>query len=383
MLSKTIKICLLIDGWYPYWGGGQIHVLEVCKILVQKYNCKIDIYTRSLKDETGKIYNRNESYFNDKLNIYRYGIPSSFLNSFARIWWCFYIIFPLLFKKIDIIHAQAFLSAIPGKILKLIKRKPLIYSVHGTALGVWQELASGNSMKIQRWLERKLICGLKYDQEISASKDFLKYPNINKNIIVIPNGVDTKEFDKINVSRNKTFQILFAGRFDKIKGLDYLVDAIKKIADKKYKFSVILAGEGYYQEHIKNKIHRLNLDKYVNLPGKLTKKDLIKVYKSSNLFVLPSISEGQPLTLLEAWAAKLPVVVTNVGDNKEYVHNDVNGYIVPARDADSLANNILKILDNHSHAEKMGISGYNLVKQKYSWQNTAEKIYQVYKKFLK
>ena len=82
---------------------------------------------------------------------------------------------------------------------------------------------------------------------------------------------------------------------------------------------------------------------------------------------------------MEAWAAKLPVVVTKVGDNSRMVKDGVNGYLVEPGNTRDLARAIKKVLKNKNR-KKMGQEGYKLVKKKYTWQNCAKKTYEVYKK---
>jgi len=83
----------------------------------------------------------------------------------------------------------------------------------------------------------------------------------------------------------------------------------------------------------KKLIEKYKLEKYFVFKGKLFGDDLISEYKRNHVFVLPSLAEGQPLTLLEAMASKLPVIVTDVGDNSYFVKNHENGYILPSANA--------------------------------------------------
>ena len=109
-------------------------------------------------------------------------------------------------------------------------------------------------------------------------------------------------------------------------------------------------------------------------------KRLIREFKSSHLFILPSLAEGQPITLLEAWAAGLPVVVTKVGSLAYYVKSQ-NGYLVPPADSQKMAETILKAMENKG-LQQMGEHGFWLVKKRYTWFKTAQKYFSVYQKVL-
>ena len=144
---------------------------------------------------------------------------------------------------------------------------------------------------------------------------------------------------------------------------------------------LILVGNGKLKKYLKNESKKLKLTDKIIFKGELKGKKLIKEYKTSHLFVLPSIYEGQPLTLLEAWAAKIPVVVTDVGANKNFVENGKNGYLVSPKNPKALAEKIIFVLKNQNR-DFLGENGYEMVKKNYSWDSAVEKTYQVYLKVL-
>jgi glycosyltransferase involved in cell wall biosynthesis len=321
-----MKVLVLIDAWFPFVGGAQVHI-------------------RALKKEMMG------------LGCKYYLLHSPSANIFIRFLWSLWVIPQAIYlqQKInfDLIHAHAYWSGIPGKILSLILNKPVVFTVHGS------NLLDVNSRTPRAFLEKIILTHIKYDFLITVSKHFLQYNNVNKNMIHVPNGVDINSFTKVKTNKAKPFKILFVGRDDPIKGIKYLRKAIKQV-----KKSIPAA--------------RLKI-----ISKEYRRKSLIREYKNSHLFVLPSISEGQPLTLLEAWAAKLPVIVTAVGDNQEMVESGKNGYLVSPKDSKALSQAIKSIYANYDEGQKMGKRGYQLVKSKYSWKVCAQKTYDVYKKLVK
>ena len=125
----------------------------------------------------------------------------------------------------------------------------------------------------------------------------------------------------------------------------------------------------------------LDIKNLFKFRGKIYNADLIREYKSSNIFILPSLYEGQPLTLLEAWAARLPVIATDVGDNKYFVKNEINGYLVPAKNITALSKAILKSLNN-VYIQTMGENGFDFVKNNHTWDIVAKQTYEIYSKTL-
>ncbi len=160
-----MKIAILIDTFLPYKGGGQIFVWEAAKRLAQKENLEITIITRKLLLNNIKIA-KNEEYFSGKLKIVRKGFCTEWNNIFSRGFFIISSFFYLLTHPFDLIDAQAFISGIPGKLAAMIKRKPIILTVHGTTL----ETGSAS------WLEKFILTKIKYDAQISAASNFAGFP---------------------------------------------------------------------------------------------------------------------------------------------------------------------------------------------------------------
>jgi glycosyltransferase involved in cell wall biosynthesis len=120
------------------------------------------------------------------------------------------------------------------------------------------------------------------------------------------------------------------------------------------------------------------LQKNIKLVGEKSGVDLIKLYKSSQIFILPSIYEGQPLTLIEAWASKLPVIVTKSGDCQYLVKDGFNGYLIKnPNDKGEIAHIIEKAIST-KNLNKLGQNGYNFVKSTFSWEKSAQQTLELY-----
>lgn len=374
---------MLIEAWKPVWAGGQIHVWELCTRLVEKHNCTIDLFVMNLAGKEREEFPGEEEHLDGKLRIFRIGKKCS-QDFFSRIKWgrALQKVIPKKHrnKPYDLIHAMANFPGWPGKKLSKKLKIPLVFTVHGSGLEAIKDMyGSGLKSKFIYFTENYLQTKIEYDHEITVDGSFLRFPNRNKKITVIPNGVTLEKFDSVKVDKAPFPKILWVGRLHPQKGLTYLLDALAQIKAEleQKKVEVHLVGGGELEKELKEKVERLELGKIVKLRGKIYGEELIKEYKSSHLFVLPSLYEGQPLTLLEAWAAKLPVIVTDVGGNKDFVVEGENGSLIPAKDVEKLAQTILLAVNNHSLLE-MGNKGYQLVKENYTWEKMAEKTYGVY-----
>ena len=375
--KRNLRICMMIDSWIPVYGGAQVHVWEISKRLVENHGCTVDIYTRKISGEDHIKYEKNESHLNGRLNVFRIGSPIKYSNPIGQL--VYAVLMPFRVKTYyDVIHAHSYASVWSAKAIKNILRKPLVYTVHGIDLKVLKETSKDLPSRIRLFMEELTLFRFKYDCEISVDHSIKEYGNSNTCVEVIPNGVDTSKFDIVETRKSGKFRILFVGKFTEQKGLGYLVEAAKEVVKKNPSVEFHLIGSGPLEEEVRTEIQNSGLGQYFKLRGEIYGEDLILEYKASDVFVLPSIYEGQPLTLLEAWAAKLPVVATNVGGNRHFVRNSVNGYLVDAKDSKALADALVKVMEDPDR-EKIGEAGYNLVKEHYSWDAAAEKTYAVYK----
>lgn len=375
-----MKVCVIIDAWEPIWGGGQTHVKEVCLRLVRNYGVDIHIFTRALLDNRGNRYEDSKSSYQHILKITRVEPLARFQHLYARLFWIITVIPHVIREhnknKFDLIHAHAYLGGIPAIFLSKILKIPCIFTVHGC------NNLDLRPRSIPGMIEKFLLLQIPYTYIITVSRNFLKYTH-KKNISIIPNGVTTLE--KIPMRKRKSasgrFSLLFVGRLEPVKGIDILLKSMIVLAKKIHKVRLLLVGNGSLKQEIIKKIKKYHIQHHVFLLGELTGKKLNRLYKSADVFVLPSLSEGQPITILEALATGLPVVVTNVGDNHLIVKHNVNGYLIPPNDINATINALVRLYSS-PYIRKMGVNGYNLVKTNYGWEGVVKKTFLVYKKVL-
>lgn len=377
-ITKSLKVAMFIDGWEPVWGGGQTAVAEICKYLVLNHPCKIDLFVRALKNPaTGKIHNENKNLYNGKLRIIRVGPASEFFNPIGRLLYIF--LTPFYVKdNYDLIHAHAFMSAFPAKIVSILRNKKIILTIHGSGLKVINDLYKKDlSSLLAKIIEHTIFFGIKYDKQISVSRDFLKFKNKNSTVH-ISNGIDLTKFDKYRNTLDKsTFHILFVGRLSKQKGLIYLLKAFRKVIKIKKNIILKIVGDGPEKETLLNYTKKYKLETNVKFLGKLEGDKIINKYKSSNILILPSLYEGQALVMLEAWASKIPVIATPVGDSPYIIKENINGFFIKPKDAESIKNKIIEVSKN-KNLENIGVNGYLTVKKNNNWAVIADQTYETY-----
>ena len=145
------------------------------------------------------------------------------------------------------------------------------------------------------------------------------------------------------------------------KGLEYLIEAAKLLDDPQKKFIII--GEGTGRMELEDLIKKNNLNN-VFLIGAMS--DAWKYLKAFDIFVLPSVKEGFPWTIIEAMAAGVPVIATNVGAVPEIIENNESGILIEPRDPKIIADSIEKLINNKDLIEKFAQNGRKVVEDKFS-----------------
>jgi glycosyltransferase involved in cell wall biosynthesis len=163
---------------------------------------------------------------------------------------------------------------------------------------------------------------------------------------VVFNGVDNAEFTRRDTSASEPRPyVLAVGRLVPQKGFDVLVDAVGRLAgtERTFNWDLIIAGDGPERERLSARVRRLGISDRVRLVGQANRDEVVDLFHHASLFVLPSRREPFGIVSLEAMAAGVPVVATDVGGVAEVVHDGVNGCLVPHGDVTALAEAIRRM----------------------------------------
>lgn len=193
---------------------------------------------------------------------------------------------------------------------------------------------------------------------------------------VIPNPINPTYVKKSYEGERKK-EIVAVGRLTEQKNFPLLIETFSILTKKFDEYKLIIYGEGELRKKMEEMIQALNLKKRVFLPGVVDNlKD--KIYESA-LFVLPSIYEGMPNSLMEAMALGLPVIATDCpcGGSRTLIKNNVNGKLIPVNSKIELKNAIEEILENKDVAKKLGEEA-----SKISEEFNPEKINEQWKEYI-
>jgi glycosyltransferase involved in cell wall biosynthesis len=201
----------------------------------------------------------------------------------------------------------------------------------------------------------------------------------------IYNGIDVADWDTASTPAKLPGASVVAtvGNIRRVKGHDIFIKAAASIVAQFPRVSFNIAGdvlEPDYFEELQTLIRSLNLSDHFHFVGGVA--NLREYLSTADIFVLPSRSEGFSNAIVEAMAASLPVVATNVGGNAEAVTDGVNGFIVQSEDPAALAAAIARLLSAPSRAQEMGAAGKKLASEKFTTDAMMQQITLAYASLL-
>ena len=257
----------------------------------------------------------------------------------------------------DIVHVHY----IGPEILHFFALRPffryrLVLSAHGS------DVMAPTGRRTQRWA-RHVVAKADAVTAVSASlRDRLaEYPNMDGTPLhLIPNGIDWEFWSSSDRRPDRRPTIVSVGRLTDVKGHDVLLDAMTQIIERVPDARLVIVGDGELRDELEQ-MSAQNLPRgSVTIAGPQHPEAIRDVLATATVFVLPSRSEGMPLALLEAMAAGLPAVATDVGavthvlvgiDARE---SGRRGHTVPVEDTESLATAVVDLLLDDDTAQEMG-----------------------------
>lgn len=220
--------------------------------------------------------------------------------------------------------------------------------------------------------------------------DIIKVGVNSSKLSVILNGIDLQQWEmdeKLNISKYKkqlglqqdSMVLGLFGRLYKQKGHQYLFQALSKIKNKK--IELICVGDGPLLQELQLLAEQLGISAIVHFLG--FRSDVKNLLQLTDLFVMPSLSEGLPMALLEAMAMRKAVIVTPVGAIPSVIEDGNDGLLVPRKSVEELARAIIDLIDSPGKIEILGENAKKKVISKFSGQVMTGQYLEIYKNMLK
>lgn len=300
--------------------------------------------------------------------------------------------------KLDVVHAQTpFGMGLLAKYISNNQLIPLIYTHH-----------THYPEYVKFYLKEELL--LPYLAKIYSSwfsniSDAIIAPSVKiKNLLrnygvknkvpiyILPSGIDLKIFKKSLKNRKKLRKklkipaekkvLISIGRMGKEKNVEFLLKSFAEILKEKKDVLLLLVGDGPYLQEFKDISDKLGISHSVIFIGKIPHKEIISYYQAGDVFIFSSLTDTQGIVILEALACGLPVVALKDEALTDIVLNNKNGFLVKNQSTKVFAEKIIKVLDDKVVYKKFSQKAIAIAK-KFSEENVAKKLSEIYKRHLK
>ena len=381
-----MEIARVIPSFYPQVTGPANQAYRI-SLELERAGFSSPIYTSNFGAEESPAFE-----IMDGIKINRFPVHGSFLS---------YRFTPQIMRELmkthpNIIHVHGYrnFQATVSYFISKMRHVPFVVSNHGCAVA-HEIIIKKAHLKLPYVLydavTRKNVL-MHANYVVASTKqefdELVRFGVDKDKIRIIPVGVDLAKYDAIKANRDKSFlRILFVGRITKDRNLGLLLDAFETVAGKNDDARLtIVGGEERrtltdklgHLDALKRKVAKLDLAEKVEFTGPLYGTDLIRAYKSADIFVYPSLYENFGQTILEAAAANLPIISTPVGVATDLIADGKNGFTTSFNDPDELAEKMLTLLDNEGLRSKFSQDVRMTVEKEYRWDKIIEKYLAIY-----
>jgi glycosyltransferase involved in cell wall biosynthesis len=373
-----MKIGLVAQGVYPFdFGGHEVRMTELGKRFAKENEVHVFVPQKG----TTKYPRKYKGFHIHPIGMgFKHPI---FVNWLGALIFSFRVRKKLADHNFDIIDIPYCSQPLPKTSVKVISTNGALFSsFKHRPFG--RRILTSPLLFVQISLARlktnfadKIIC----ISELAKKETMEHFGAPESKIFVIKNGVSEEFNPRINRVPLRSelgysdddFVVFYAGRLNVEKGVQDLIMAAKKINDLDLK--VLIAGGGKYRKKLEAMSRSLR--NRVRFVGKVNYHEMPRYYAASDLFVLPTYWEIQPLACLEAMACGTPVVATNVGGVPEIVTDGFNGALVPSRRPEAIAEKIKQLKNDEDLRRRFIKNGLKFAKGR-TWEKIAEQTLKVY-----
>ncbi|MDD5472607.1 MAG: glycosyltransferase family 4 protein [Candidatus Methanoperedens sp.] len=301
------SIAMVCHRYYPDLGGIETHVREISERLVHR-GFDVEVICT---DPTGK-YPSNDYHNGVKITRFKSWAPKDAFYFAPQLY--FYI----KNHDYDIIHAQNY-HALPALFASAAVKGRLIFTphYHGGSHSFFRNLLLKPYKLIGYFIfekAEKVICVSEYEMKL-IENDF----HVSRaRLVHIPNGLNMEDFKDINELKKESKIILYVGRLESYKGIQYIIEALPLLDD--YRLKVI--GKGNYEKKLHELAQRLNVSDRIDWLKDIDNEEILSHFKSADVFVNLSTFEAYGITVSEALACGTPCIVARDGALEEFIDGD-------------------------------------------------------------
>lgn len=296
----------------------------------------------------------------------------------------------LIFKKFlrsvnpDIVHAQ---GTDLYATLATTSNKPNVFTIHGVRLKEI-ELERENVGFLRYWVRKRLVLNnYRRAKNIVAINQYTKNHVAhlhNAKVWVIRNPIDEEYFEIYKEEKPEPGKILLVGGLRQRKDILTALEIVIKLMKENIKIHLDIVGraEQDYEKIVRSYIHSHKLGDSVTIHGLVSDKKLKELYRTADIFLLTSLEESSPISIVQAMAAGKPVVATNVGGISEIVRNNKNANLHKVKDVIGMANSVKELITNRNKRETYSKIGHKIALEEWSPKSVALATYSMYEEIL-
>jgi glycosyltransferase involved in cell wall biosynthesis len=281
--------------------------------------------------------------------------------------------------EVDLVHTHGYKADLYGYLAAWRCHKPVVATCHnwvgGTAaLGIYNHL---DRMALKKFNALAAVSD-------AVAQRLLAFGVPTEKIKTIANGIDVTAFERAQplplLKDEGSIVVGVVARLDLQKGFEYLLRAARELCKMFPGLKIVIAGEGPDRSAIEEMIEQYGLQSSVVLAGQ--QSNMPAVYAAMDIFVLPSLNEGLPMTVLEAMAASKPVIATRVGAIPSVIRDGENGLLLVPKDTEGLRNAVASLLNDPARRRRLGDQAHAWVSQNYTSEAMALKYREMYEEVL-
>jgi len=198
---------------------------------------------------------------------------------------------------------------------------------------------------------------------------------------IIHCGIDPTLFEPVS-HHGTGNRLLYVGRLAAVKGLPILLESLAKLVSSYPDLELTVVGDGSDREMLEDLTDSLSLRSHVKFVGYQSQTEVRQRLQQTDAFVMASFAEGVPVVLMEAMAAGVPVVATQIAGVSELVEHEVNGYLVPAGDVETLADRVGQLVQSAEMRSRFGTAGRAKVTAEFNIKTEVARLHQLLRRAL-
>ena len=292
----------------------------------------------------------------------------------------------------DLIHDN---QSLCYELINIQKEIPLVTTIHHPitrdrrlaleAAATWKERLSINRwhsfLRMQKKVApqlNRIVC-----PSNQSKADVIEELKVNEeNVNVVLNGIDLDSFNRDERVEKKPYRIITTASADvPLKGLKFLIEAMTEIIEEIPEAHLMVLGRAKKEGDIAKQISRLNLEEKISFRSGLSQSEVVSLYASSHICVIPSLYEGFGFGAGEAMACGLPLISTQSGGLKEVIGQDA--VIIEARSSKAIVKAVKDLFSNKEKQLALSIAGRKRMENEFNWMKAAEAYEEIYSKTIK